>query len=53
MYNVRASRDGKTVAAGGQDSVLRAWDQQGKSIVTFAPPPAAQPGADKQAAAEK
>lgn len=53
MYNVRASQDGKTVAAGGQDSVLRVWDQQGKSIVTFEPPPSAQPAADKQAAAEK
>lgn len=45
MYAVDASRDGKTVVAAGQDSVLRIWDQQGKEIATFAPlsPESAQP----------
>lgn len=37
MYSLRATLDGKIVVAGGQDSVLRVWDQAGKSIVTFAP----------------
>jgi WD40 repeat protein len=37
MFNVRTSEDGRTIAAGGQDSVLRVWDHQGGSLATFAP----------------
>ena len=48
VYAVRASTDGKTIAAGGQDSVVRVWDSEGKAIADFPPPP--QPDADKHAA---
>lgn len=37
VYAVRASRDGTLVVSGGQDGVLRVWDQQGKPIATFPP----------------
>lgn len=58
VYDVEASRNGRLVVAAGQDSVVRIWDQQGNSIVTFAPPPAgdtppsgdAQPAPSEQAA---
>ena len=38
MYCVDASGDGNTIVAGGQDSVLRIWQQNGTSLVTFAAP---------------
>jgi WD40 repeat protein len=38
VYNVGVSADGKTIVAGGQDSVVRIWSDDGKSIVTFVPP---------------
>ncbi len=38
MYCVRGSRDGKTVAAAGQNSVVRVWDNAGKAIVNFEAP---------------
>ena len=38
VYNVGVSADGKTIIAGGQDSVVRIWSDDGKSIVTFTPP---------------
>lgn len=50
MYHVRASQDGKTVAAGGHDSVLRIWDPQGQPLVTFDPPAA---DADRATASEQ
>lgn len=37
VYSVRATQDGQVVVAGGQDSVLHVWNQQGKSIATFTP----------------
>ncbi len=41
MYTVRSSRDGKTVASGGHDSVLRVWNREGQPIATFAAPASA------------
>jgi WD40 repeat protein len=41
MYTVRSSRDGKTVASGGHDSVLRVWNREGQPIATFAAPTSA------------
>ena len=38
VYNVGVSGDGKTIVAGGQDSVVRIWSDDGKSIVTFVAP---------------
>jgi WD40 repeat protein len=38
VYNVGVSADGKTIVAGGQDSVVRIWSDDGKSIVTFGAP---------------
>lgn len=43
MYSVRTSDDGQTVAAGGEDGVLRVWDEQGGSLATFAPTTQPQP----------
>ncbi len=43
MFHVRASEDGQTIAAGGQDSVLRVWDHQGGDLATFAPTTQPQP----------
>ena len=43
VESVAATPDGKTVIAGGQDSVLRVWDgTSGKLIASF-PPPVAPP----------
>jgi WD40 repeat protein len=38
MYSVAASADGKTIIAGGLDSVLRLWSDDGKELAKFAPP---------------
>ena len=38
VYNVSVSGDGKTIVAGGQDSVFRLWSDDGKAIGTFDPP---------------
>jgi WD40 repeat protein len=38
MYAGAASADGKTILAGGLDSVLRVWNDQGAEIVKFAAP---------------
>lgn len=35
MHAVAASADGKTIIAGGQDGILRAWTSDGKSVGTF------------------
>ena len=45
MYSVAASADGKTIIAGGLDSVLRIWNDQGQELAKFAPPapPAIRP----------
>ncbi len=41
MYSVTASADGKTILAGGLDSVLRVWNDQGQELTKFSPPPRA------------
>ncbi len=38
MYSVRTSADGKIIAAGGQDSIVRVWNENGQTIVNFEPP---------------
>jgi WD40 repeat protein len=48
MYSVAASADGKTILAGGLDSMLRIWNDQGQEIAKFAAPVASRP--DKTAA---
>ena len=37
MYSTAVSGDGKTFVGGGQDSVLRIWNDQGQSLATFGP----------------
>ncbi len=37
VYAVSVSQDGKTLLAGGQDGVLRVWDDQGKVLAEFQP----------------
>jgi WD40 repeat protein len=39
MYSVAASADGKTIVGGGLDSILRIWDDEGKELLKFGPPP--------------
>jgi len=39
MYSAAASADGKTIIAGGLDSVFRIWNDQGQELAKFAPPP--------------
>ena len=39
MYSVAASADGKTILAGGLDSILRIWNDQGQELAKFAAPP--------------
>jgi len=48
MYSVAASADGKTIVAGGLDSIFRIWNDQGQEQVKFLPPPRA--AGDKTAA---
>ena len=36
--NANAVSDGKTIVAGGQDSVLRVWKDNGQSVVNFEAP---------------
>ena len=44
MYSVRSSADGKIIAAGGQDSIVRVWNENGQTILNFEPPkPLAEP----------
>lgn len=38
LYALAASRDGKTIIAGGLDSVLLVWNDQGQEIARFPPP---------------
>ncbi|MDP7205834.1 MAG: hypothetical protein QGH11_09710, partial [Pirellulaceae bacterium] len=38
MYTVGVTGDGKVIVAGGQDSVLRIWAEDGKVLATFEPP---------------
>ena len=38
VYSVSCTADGKIIAAGGQDSVVRIWSDDGKEVVSFAPP---------------
>jgi hypothetical protein len=37
VYSVSTSADGKTVIAGGLDSVLRMWSDDGKELAKFGP----------------
>ena len=46
MYSTAVSGDGKTFVGGGQDSVLRIWNDQGQALATFGPPEVAQPEAE-------
>jgi WD40 repeat protein len=50
MYTVRASANGQVFAAGGQDSIVRVWNNQRQPIVSFEPPKSETPAEDKQAA---
>ncbi len=44
MYSVRSSADGKVIAAGGQDSIVRVWNENGQTIINFEPPiPTSEP----------
>jgi WD40 repeat protein len=47
MYSAAASADGKTIIAGGADSVLRVWTDNGQVFATFEAPKA---GGDQTAA---
>ncbi len=38
MYTVGASSNGKVIVAGGQDSVVRVWQDDGKVLVNFEAP---------------
>ena len=38
VYSVSCTADGKIIAAGGQDSVVRIWSDDGKEVASFAPP---------------
>jgi len=38
MYSAAASADGKTIIAGGLDSVLRIWNDQGQELAKFSAP---------------
>lgn len=51
MYSVGASANGKVIASGGQDSVVRIWEENGTVLVNFEPP-AVQPTGDETAAAK-
>jgi len=48
MYSAAASGDGKTIIAGGLDSILRIWNDQGQELAKFAAPP--RPAGDQTAA---
>ncbi len=50
VYSAAASADGKTIIAGGLDSVLRIWNDQGQELAKFAPPPS--PAAPPRTAAK-
>ena len=45
MYSVGVSADGKTIVAGGQDSVVRVWQENGTVLATFEPPQVPQTAA--------
>ncbi len=46
MYSVSASASGKVIAAGGQDSVLRIWADDGKTVANFEKPAEPDSGAE-------
>ena len=50
VYSVAASRDGKLFVAGGEDGVLRVWNDKGQAVFTFAAP---EPVADPNTQAAK
>lgn len=54
LYTVRASEDGKTIVAGGQDGKLLVWRDDGKLVATFSPPQpkSKKPAGDAQATAK-
>ena len=46
MYSVGASANGKVIVSGGQDSVVRIWQDDGKVLVNFEPPSVEDVGAE-------
>ena len=48
MYAVSSSANGKVIAAGGQDSVIRVWDSDGKTLVNFEAPKKPEQTADTE-----
>jgi WD40 repeat protein len=50
MFCARASADGKTIVAGGQDSILRVWNGDTNAVIVSFDPPPAPKGDDQQAA---
>ena len=46
MYSTAVSGDGKTFVGGGQDSILRIWNDQGQALATFGPPEVVEPEAE-------
>jgi WD40 repeat protein len=50
MFSVAASADGKTIAAGGQESILRVWNDNGQLVVAFDPPKLEKPKTEAAAA---
>jgi WD40 repeat protein len=45
LYTVDVTADGKLIVAGGQDSVLRIWRENGQAVATFDPPQPPTPNA--------
>jgi WD40 repeat protein len=43
LYTVDVTADGKIIIAGGQDSVLRVWRENGQAVTTFDPPKPPEP----------
>lgn len=46
MYSVGASANGKVIVSGGQDSVVRIWQENGQVLVNFDPPAVETAGAE-------
>ncbi|MCA9119214.1 MAG: hypothetical protein H6822_22665 [Planctomycetaceae bacterium] len=46
MYSVGASANGKVIVSGGQDSVVRIWEENGQVLANFDPPASESTGAE-------
>jgi hypothetical protein len=46
MYSVGASANGKVIVSGGQDSVVRIWEENGQVLKNFDPPRVEPVGAE-------